>query len=64
MQNDKKEDIKQELANPTSVALTTDSWTSRAYQSDMTLTVHIVDDDWAIKNFVLPTKNVCSFAHR
>ena len=35
------------------MALTTDSWTSRAYQSDMTLTVHIVDDDWAIKNFAV-----------
>lgn len=37
------------------IALTTDSWTSRATMSFNTITAHMIDEDWEINNYVLET---------
>ena len=40
------------------VALTTDGWTSRATQSYITVTAHVIDPDWKMHNFVLQTRMI------
>lgn len=47
---------KLQLAN--SVALTTDSWTSRACQSYVTITAHFTDQLWAIQSCVLQIRTL------
>ncbi|CAM4502813.1 unnamed protein product [Leuciscus chuanchicus] len=47
--------IESDLAKTESLALTTDSWTSRATQSYMTVTVHYMLD-WQMKSAVLQTR--------
>lgn len=48
-----------ELAARNNLALTTDSWTSRATESYLTVTVHyILNTDWQIKTAILQTRPV------
>ncbi|KAK7915974.1 hypothetical protein WMY93_011735, partial [Mugilogobius chulae] len=52
-----RQNIVDDLAKSNNLALTTDSWTSRATESYLTITVHyIVDSDWQIKSAVLQTR--------
>ena len=51
-----KSDIGASLSNITTVALTTDSWTSRATESFVTITSCHISDDWCLKNYVLQTR--------
>lgn len=43
------------MAQSEYVALTSDAWTSRATQSYVTYTAHIIDESWHLQNFVLST---------
>ena len=38
-----------------SVALTTDIWTSMATEAYMTVAAHYIDPNWKLQNFVLET---------
>ena len=49
-------DIVTRLSNITTIALTTDSWTSRATESFVTITSCHISDDWCLKNYVLQTR--------
>lgn len=40
------------------IAFTTDGWTSRSNTSYLTLTVHLIDQSWNLKAFVLTTEEV------
>lgn len=64
MYSEKKREIGENLQKAQSIALTTDSWTSRACQSYMTVTVHFVADDWTIKKFRSFNKDASCFTHR
>merc|ERR1712115_503838 len=55
--NLKKEEIKKELLESQSVAITTDSWTSISTQSYTTITAHYIDKDWVQKSKVLYTRS-------
>lgn len=48
--------IEKELSDTTSVALTTDGWTSRATESFLTVTVHYISSEWEMKSAVLQTR--------
>ena len=48
-----KSSVQRELADASSVAITTDGWTSRATESYITITSSHIDSDWRLKNFVL-----------
>lgn len=41
-----------------SVSFTTDIWTSQQMEAYMTVTVHLINSDWELKNFVLETKSM------
>lgn len=43
------------MSETRSVALTTDSWTSRATESYLTVTAHFITAEWEIKSHVLQT---------
>ena len=51
-----KTDIVTSLSNITTVALTTDSWTSRAAESFVTIASCHISADWCLKNYVLLTR--------
>lgn len=53
-----KDKIIAELKETESVALTTDSWTSRACESYVTITVHFMQSDWNMKSYVLQTRHL------
>ena len=55
--NLKKDEIKKELMESQSVAVTTDSWTSISTQSYTTITAHYIDKDWVQKSKVLYTRS-------
>ena len=57
-----KNTVMNQLKGALSVSLTTDSWTSRATQSYMTVTAHYVSQDWKMHNHVLTTR-MLSEAH-
>ena len=40
------------------MALTTDSWTSRAVENYITFTAHFIASNWSVKNFTLQTRLV------
>lgn len=40
------------------VAITTDSWTSRAVESYLTVTVHYITSDWKLESKVLQTREM------
>lgn len=50
-----RKSIEDELAKTQNLALTTDSWTSRATESYLTVTVHYMSD-WEMKSAVLQTR--------
>ena len=51
-----KEKVRDYLSVAPLVSVTTDGWTSRATQSYVTITAHMIDDEWQLKNFVLQTR--------
>lgn len=53
-----KNKIIAELKETESVALTTDSWTSKACESYVTITVHFMQSDWNMKSDVLQTRHL------
>ena len=54
--------VETELKEAESVAITTESWTSRACESYMTVTAHFLNKNWELCNYVLSTKMI-SEAH-
>ena len=50
-----KKNVSSELQSQTSLAFTTDTWTSCATEGYLTLTVHFIDNLWQIRNYVLAT---------
>ena len=55
MYSKRVKEIKQELAQISHVALTSDIWTSRTTQSYLTLTCHFLTSSWELKTLVLGT---------
>ena len=55
MYSKRVKEIKQELAQISHVALTSDIWTSRTTQSYLTLTCHFLTSSWELKTLVLET---------
>lgn len=53
-----KDKIIAELKETESVALITDSWTSRACESYVTITVDVMSSDWNMKSYVLQTRHL------
>uniref|UniRef100_A0A1A7WWP6 BED-type domain-containing protein n=1 Tax=Iconisemion striatum TaxID=60296 RepID=A0A1A7WWP6_9TELE len=53
-----KQSVKECLKNADCVALTTDSWTSRATQSYITITAQVINEKWESKSFVLQTREL------
>ena len=53
-----KASVQNELKEAESVAITTDSWTSRACESYMTITAHFLNKNWELRNHVLCTKMI------
>ncbi|XP_022043243.2 E3 SUMO-protein ligase ZBED1-like [Acanthochromis polyacanthus] len=51
-----KADVVTVLENADSVAITTDGWTSRATQSYLTITAHVITPEWKMASFVLQTR--------
>ena len=51
--NDAKKSLLSSLQGSTSVALTTDSWTSNATEAYLTVTVHYIKDDWSMESRIL-----------
>ncbi|XP_071579091.1 E3 SUMO-protein ligase ZBED1-like [Temnothorax nylanderi] len=47
--------IKAELSKACGVACTSDCWSSAAQESYITMTVHLIDDNWVQKSFTLNT---------
>lgn len=58
MYDKKKREIGEKLQMTQSVALTTDSWTSRACHSYITVTEHFVADDWTINMYCKTNGNI------
>ncbi|KAI5741652.1 hypothetical protein M8J76_015804 [Diaphorina citri] len=50
--------IKSELSAASSVALTTDCWSSRSQQSYITVTAHFIDSTWHTKTVTLSTHEI------
>uniref|UniRef100_A0A8C9WTI1 HAT C-terminal dimerisation domain-containing protein n=1 Tax=Sander lucioperca TaxID=283035 RepID=A0A8C9WTI1_SANLU len=50
-----KKKIVDELSRASSVALTTDGWTSRGTESYVTITAHFITADWEMRSLVLQT---------
>ncbi|KAI4824950.1 hypothetical protein KUCAC02_020661 [Chaenocephalus aceratus] len=50
--------VEHELSAASAVALTTDGWTSRATESDLTVTAHFINSEWEMQNPVLLTRPV------
>jgi hypothetical protein len=48
--------IQEEISNAQHIALTSDTWTSRATENYMALTIHFVNDNWEIEQYTLQTK--------
>ncbi|XP_039608816.1 E3 SUMO-protein ligase ZBED1-like [Polypterus senegalus] len=53
-----RSDVVSELSRVPSLSLTTDSWTSRATESYLTVTVHYISPQWEMRNHVLQTRHV------
>jgi len=51
--DDAKKSLLSSLQGSTSVALTTDSWTSNATEAYLTVTVHYIKDDWSMESRIL-----------
>ena len=53
-----KEHIKKELKKYKNIGLTTDAWTSMVQQSYITVTAHIIDEDFKLVSYVLDTQEI------
>ncbi|XP_056022020.1 E3 SUMO-protein ligase ZBED1-like [Ostrea edulis] len=53
-----KEKVLNDIKKADSIALTTDSWTSRMCQSYVTITVHFMLSDWDMQSYVLQTRHL------
>ncbi|KAI5746448.1 hypothetical protein M8J77_003684 [Diaphorina citri] len=53
-----RKEIKSELSAASSVALTTDCWSSRSQQSYITVTAHFIDSTWHTKTVTLSTHEI------
>ena len=53
-----KEHIRKELKKCKNIGLTTDAWTSIVQQSFITVTAHIIDDDFKLVSYVLDTQEI------
>ncbi|KAL1279226.1 hypothetical protein QQF64_025899 [Cirrhinus molitorella] len=51
-----RENVKSALESAARVALTCDSWTSRATESYVTITAHFIDDRWKMNAYILQTR--------
>ncbi|KAF0023384.1 hypothetical protein F2P81_024014 [Scophthalmus maximus] len=51
-----KKKVVDELSRASSVALTTDGWTSRGTESYVTITAHFITADWEMRSLVLQTR--------
>lgn len=47
----------------TSIALTTDGWTSRATHDYVTVTAHLINADWVLKSYCLQTHPLAADSH-
>ncbi|CAC5384340.1 unnamed protein product [Mytilus coruscus] len=56
--SDKKESLIKELNLIDSVSLTSDTWTSNATKSFLTVTEHHIDKDWTLQSNVLVTREM------
>lgn len=50
-----KDLVQQEINEANFVSLTTDGWTSRVNKSFITITAHVLNKDWELREFVLST---------
>ena len=50
-----KEKLQLKLSSATFIPMTTDAWTSCSNKSFITITVHLLSDDWSVEDFVLTT---------
>ncbi|KAJ4943140.1 hypothetical protein JOQ06_005645 [Pogonophryne albipinna] len=51
-----KAKVTQSLKEAEGISITTDGWTSRATQSYITVTAHVMTSEWEMKSFVLQTR--------
>lgn len=58
MKSNVEDKIKNELQNVKSVVCTTDGWSSIAQNSYISLTAHIIDNQWSPKSFTLATQEM------
>ena len=58
MFHETKEQIKMKLKNRKNIGLTTDAWTSIAQKSFITITAHIIDEDFKLVSYVLDTQEI------
>ncbi len=59
-----KKKVVDELSRASSVALTTDGWTSRGTESYVTITAHFITADWEMRSPVLQTRPPLRESHR
>jgi hypothetical protein len=50
--------MKKELQKATYLAITTDSWTSRATENFVAVTAHFINSDWEMEDYTLQTKKI------
>ncbi|XP_046542896.1 E3 SUMO-protein ligase ZBED1-like [Haliotis rubra] len=53
-----KSSVMESIARASSMAVTTDGWTSRSTESYITITAHYVNEDWQLENPVLQTRTL------
>jgi hypothetical protein len=53
-----KANLQQKISNSEFFALTTDGWTSRSNKSFVTITLHVLSNDWQMNDYVLSTHEV------
>ncbi|XP_028254439.1 zinc finger BED domain-containing protein 1-like [Parambassis ranga] len=53
-----KEDVKSKLKSAVRVGITSDTWTSVATESYMSVTAHYIDEEWNLISYVLQTTEV------
>ena len=53
-----KEYVKSKLQSAERVAITSDTWTSVAMESYMSVTTHYIDEEWNLISYVLQTTEV------
>ena len=54
-----KAQVKTQLNSAAHVCLTTDIWTSRTTEGNITVTCHFISESWQMLSFVLETFNLC-----